>query len=113
MGVFFFRAGLALIATMSASGIEEGRCGLRLLADRYELLMCAGEKPLTTLVVLRSEVQLDSDDGACMELTDAESEERDSTMRWGDAADVAGASGDSGVCWVSGVSSFSSLDDAR
>lgn len=40
--------------------------------DRYEELKCAGEKPLTSLVVLLSEVPLmESDDVGCAEVEDA------------------------------------------
>jgi len=44
------------MAARSTSGMDAGV--LRRGIDLYEELTCDGEKPLTTLVVLRSEVQL-------------------------------------------------------
>lgn len=64
---------------ISAVGMEDGadRRGI----DRYEELTCEGEKPLTTLVVLLSDAPLvESEEAACAELSEAESEVKDSTM---------------------------------
>ncbi len=59
---------------MSAVGIDEG--AVRRGIDRYEELTCEGENPRTTLVVLRSEVQL-SDEAGCAEWSEAPSEVKD------------------------------------
>ena len=65
---FFMAAALGFsAAAMSAVGMDEGalRRGLVL----YDELTCAGEKPLTTLVVLLSEVPLtEPEDTACAEV---------------------------------------------
>ena len=81
---FFLEGGAAvdvLAAAISAEGIDEGTLGRGI--DRYEELICEGEKPLTTLVVLLSERALvaeESEEGICAERSDAESEVKDSMM---------------------------------
>lgn len=47
---------VAVMAARSTSGMDAGVLSKGI--DLYEELTCDGEKPLTTLVVLRSEVQL-------------------------------------------------------
>jgi len=66
-------------ATISAVGIDDGaeRRGM----DLIEELTCDGENPLTTLVVLLSEVPLtEPEEAGCAEGSEAESEVNDSTM---------------------------------
>jgi len=81
---FFLDGGRAvevLAASISAEGMEEGTLGRGI--DRYEELMCDGEKPLTTLVVLLSESALvaeESEEGIWAERSEAESEVNDSMM---------------------------------
>lgn len=66
-----------LAAAMSAVGIDEG--ALRSGMDRYDELTCEGEKPLTTLVVLLTELPLaDSELAGCAEAPEAESEVKES-----------------------------------
>lgn len=72
--VFFKAVGLGLgasAAAMSAVGIDDG--ALRRGTVLYDELTCAGEKPLTTLVVLLSEVPLmmESEDEGWAEVADA------------------------------------------
>lgn len=58
---------------MSAVGIDDGAESRGI--DRYEELTCEGEKPLTTLVVLRSELPLaESEDTGCTEPSKGETE---------------------------------------
>jgi len=64
-----------VVAAISAVGIDEG--AVRSGMDRYEELTCEGEKPRTTLVVLRSEVPLASDEAGWAEWSDASSEVKD------------------------------------
>ena len=81
---FFLAGGSAvdvLTASISADGMEEGTLGRGI--DRYEELICDGEKPLTTLVVLLSDNALvadESEEGICAERSDAESDVNDSMM---------------------------------
>lgn len=63
---------------MSAVEMDDG--AVKRWMDRYEELTCEGEKPLTTLVVLRSEVPL------------AESEDDDGTEGWATESGIRGAS---------------------
>ena len=98
---------------MSAVGIDEGAVGRGI--DRYEELTCEGENPRTTLVVLRSEVQL-SDDAGCAEWSEAPSEVKDmlstaGVMICGVEVVVAWASGARGgrLLRESGERSFFSL----
>ena len=63
---------------MSAVGMEDG--AVKRGIDRYEELTCDGEKPLTTLVVLRSDAPL------------APSEDRDGTEGLATDSGVQGAS---------------------
>ena len=58
-------------AAISALRMEGG--ALRRGTDRYDELTCAGEKPLTTLVLLLFDVPLvvDSDDASCAEVAEA------------------------------------------
>jgi len=82
-------------ATMSAVGMDEGadRSGM----DLYDELTCDGEKPLTTLVELLSEVPLtESEEAGCAETSEAESEVNDSTMDG-----VGNGFDDSGADWGS------------
>jgi hypothetical protein len=66
-----------LAAAMSAVGIDDGT--LSSGTDRKEELTCEGEKPLTTLVVLLTELPLaaDSELAGCAERSEAESEVKD------------------------------------
>lgn len=62
---------------MSAVGMDEGTLSSGI--DRKEELTCEGEKPLTTLVVLLTELPLaaDSELAGCAERSEAESEVKD------------------------------------
>ena len=62
---------------MSAVGIEEGTFSSG--TDRKDELTCEGEKPLTILVVLLTELPLtaDSELAGCAERSEAESEVKD------------------------------------
>ncbi len=53
--------------------IEDG--AVRSGMDRYEELMCAGEKPRTTLVVLRSDIPLAGEEVVGADVLDAPDDE--------------------------------------
>lgn len=85
----------------SAVGMEEG--AVRSGMDRYEELTCEGEKPLTTLVVLLSDVALVEDDACdpCADCSDPASEVKEVST----GSTISGVAGCSGleIFWAGGA----------